>query len=203
MAIANADYEFIMCDIGTNGRVSDGGVIRNTVFYQKLLADELNIPKVPLGSLPYVFVADEAFSLRPDMLKPFSQRELDYERRIFNYRLSRARRIIENVFGILVARFRIFHTEINLKLEAIDSVCLCCCILHNFLRAHRIDYLPTEMSDQADVESDFGMTSEGVLDQMQRVSRNTSTDGKQIRQKFMEYFTGDGAVEWQDRMIAQ
>lgn len=33
MAIANANYEFIYCDMGTNGRVSDGGVINNTAFY--------------------------------------------------------------------------------------------------------------------------------------------------------------------------
>lgn len=33
MAIANANYEFIMFDIGTNSRVSDGGVIKNTTFW--------------------------------------------------------------------------------------------------------------------------------------------------------------------------
>jgi hypothetical protein len=48
-----------------------------------------------------VFVGDEAFALRKDFLKPFSQRELTNERRIYNYRLSRARRVIENVFGIM------------------------------------------------------------------------------------------------------
>jgi hypothetical protein len=41
MAIANANYEFIYCDIGTNGRVSDGGVIENTTFYNKLLNGNL------------------------------------------------------------------------------------------------------------------------------------------------------------------
>lgn len=30
MAVVNARCEFIMCDFGTNGRVSDGGVIQNT-----------------------------------------------------------------------------------------------------------------------------------------------------------------------------
>jgi hypothetical protein len=29
MSVANANYEFLYCDIGTNGRVSDGGVIEN------------------------------------------------------------------------------------------------------------------------------------------------------------------------------
>jgi hypothetical protein len=44
MAIANANCEFIYCDVGTNGRVSDGGVIANTKFYEKLINDDLKIP---------------------------------------------------------------------------------------------------------------------------------------------------------------
>lgn len=48
--------------------------------------------------LPYVFMGDEAFTLLEDFLKPFSQKDLNPERKIFNYRLSRARRIMENVF---------------------------------------------------------------------------------------------------------
>ena len=73
-------------------------------------------------SMSYVFVADEAFALRPDFLKPFNVRVLDDKKRIFNYRLSRARREIENVFGILVSRFGVFRSQINLKPENIDKV---------------------------------------------------------------------------------
>jgi hypothetical protein len=36
MGIANANYEFIPVDFGTNGHISDGGVIENTNFYDKL-----------------------------------------------------------------------------------------------------------------------------------------------------------------------
>lgn len=205
MAIANANYEFLLCDVGTNGRISDGGVIRNTVFYEKLLAEELNIPKVNDGSLPFVFVADEAFMLRPDMLKPFSQRELNYERRIFNYRLSRARRIIENVFGILVARFRIFHTEINLSVDRIEIIVLACCVLHNYLRKMRgSHYIPPESVDQENIENNsitHGLTADGVLDVLQRTPRNNLLQGKEVRQRFMEYFNEDGSIEWQDHMV--
>lgn len=37
MAIANANYEFIMVDFGINGRISDGGVLEYTRFYEKLI----------------------------------------------------------------------------------------------------------------------------------------------------------------------
>ena len=65
--------------------------------------------------LPYVFIGDEAFSLRKELPKPYNVKQLRRQRKIFNYRLSRARRVIKNVFGILVARFGIFKTHINLS----------------------------------------------------------------------------------------
>ena len=83
--------------------------------------------------LPYVFIGDEAFELREDLMKPFNASVLNYERRICNYRFSRARRIIENVFGILVARFGVFQKPINMRLDRISDVVLACCALHNFL----------------------------------------------------------------------
>ncbi|RVE45484.1 hypothetical protein evm_009823 [Chilo suppressalis] len=45
LAIVDAKYRFIMCDFGTNGRVSDDGVLHNTVFYKKL---EKNLLKIPV-----------------------------------------------------------------------------------------------------------------------------------------------------------
>lgn len=85
MAIVNANYEFIYCDIGTCGWVSDGRAIENTTFYNKLLNGNINFPssKKPEGAtneLLYVFFGDEAFALRKDFLKPFSQQELTNKR---------------------------------------------------------------------------------------------------------------------------
>ena len=91
--------------------------------------------------------------------KPFPQKDLNDDRRIFNYRLSRARRVVENAFGILSARFRIFHSTINLKLDSIEKVVLATIALHNYLRrrtvtTHNIinndcnDMMPNNNSDE-------------------------------------------------------
>uniref|UniRef100_A0A2H1WJ06 SFRICE_039895 n=1 Tax=Spodoptera frugiperda TaxID=7108 RepID=A0A2H1WJ06_SPOFR len=81
LAIVDSKYRFIMCDFGTNGRVSDGDVLQNTVFYKKLGKNLLKIPvegKIykSLKELPYV-LTDDAFPLRCDMMKPFRQADLN------------------------------------------------------------------------------------------------------------------------------
>jgi hypothetical protein len=166
LAIADAKYRFILCDFGTNGRLSDGGVLQNTVFFDKLQNNLLNIPRESevrngLRKLPYVFVADDAYPLTTDMLKPYRQSDLDCkEKTIYNYRTSRARRIVENVSGILTARFRIFHTAINLELEHIDSVVKAICALHNFLvSTSSHGYAPQESLDFEDVNNGTITTS--------------------------------------------
>ncbi len=75
-------------------------------------------------TVPYVFVADEAFPLMDHVLKPYPLRDLDPYQREFNYRLSRARRVVENAFGILANRFRVFHSAIQLSPEKVELVVL-------------------------------------------------------------------------------
>ncbi|XP_076056365.1 uncharacterized protein LOC143034318 [Oratosquilla oratoria] len=200
MGIANANYEFIMCDFGTNGRISDGGVLDNTKFYDKLVGGLLCVPvaeKVHNSEkvLPYVFLGDEAFAMRKDFLKPFSQKDLTDERRVFNYRLSRARRVIENVFGILAARFRIFHTKINLGLQNINSLVMACCILYNFLRITSSGhYTQSECFDVEDTES--GTDSSNLVSLNIGHNRHPAQDAKQVREMYLQYFNNEGKLSW-------
>ncbi len=52
-------------------------------------------------------IGDDAFAIGPRMMKPYAHRGQTHEEKIFNYRLSRARRVVENGFGILANRFQV------------------------------------------------------------------------------------------------
>ena len=65
---------------------------------------------------------------------------LEQEKRVFNYRLSRARRVIENTFGILATKFRIFRRSIVAKPEKVTKVTQAACDLHNFLKISEAVY---------------------------------------------------------------
>ncbi len=132
LALVDANYKFIYVDVGCNGRISDGGVFRNSTLSGALESKTLNIPlseHFPDENIhiPYMIVADDAFPLKDYIQKPFGQLGLTSEKRIFNYRLSRARRVVENSFGILANRFRVFMAPISLCPEKVEIIVIACC----------------------------------------------------------------------------
>lgn len=138
MAICDGNYKFIYVDAGKNGRISDGGVFNKCSFAGALRSKAMNLPSTRAlpgraTKIPFVFVADDAFAIRPNLLKPFAGRNLSPLQRVFNYRLSRGRRCIENAFGIMSAVFRVMRTPILLGPVKARKITLACCVLHNFL----------------------------------------------------------------------
>ena len=90
-------------DVGTNGRANDALVFSKPALNEALQQNHLNIPTEG------VFLADDAFPLRTNILKPYTRATaLNKTQPVFNYRLSIGRRVVENSFGIFAARFRIF-----------------------------------------------------------------------------------------------
>ncbi|XP_047998551.1 protein ANTAGONIST OF LIKE HETEROCHROMATIN PROTEIN 1-like [Leguminivora glycinivorella] len=214
MAIVDAKYRFIYADFGTNGRISDGGVLQNTKFFEKLQNKTLKLPNSEIlrnssRCLPYVFVADDAFPLRNDMLKPYRQADLNsHQKKIFNYRLSRARRIVENAFGILASRFRIYHSAINVQPDNIEKIVMATCVLHNFLLEHiPSNYSPRkcfyqENTDNGTIISNGYNTTSSHMENFQRRNQgNVLSDAKRVRLEFETYFTMEGRVPWQDNFV--
>lgn len=92
LAIVDADLKFVYVDVGTNGRVGDAAIWNKTNLKRCLDQGKLKIPMPsPLfeggPSFPFVLVGDEAFGLKPYLLKPYSAKHgLDDPKKIFNYR---------------------------------------------------------------------------------------------------------------------
>lgn len=200
LALCDAHYRFTFLDIGAEGRQSDGGVFRKSKLYTALEENTLQIPppaavgaKGPI--LPYVIVADEAFSLKSYMMRPYSRSQnLDRRKRIFNYRLSRARRVIESTFGILVARWKIYRKPIVASLTLSERIVQATCCLHNFI-------INCEGNDRyySTLAVNHEVASEGLQDitNSRYYEINSSRNVANIRTKFAMYFEGDGAIPWQ------
>ena len=113
-------------------------MFRNSTLSKAISTNLLNIPGPRTlddgeTEAPYGIVADDAFPLMKNLMKPYPFRRLSKKQRIYNYHLSRAKRIAKNVFGTLANRFRIFLSPILLSPENTEILTLACCTLHNFL----------------------------------------------------------------------
>ena len=125
MAVCDSKYRFIVVDIGDTGRQSDGSVYANSFLGNAIQLNILKLPtdgNMPIGSqrnLPYVFIGDDAFALKTNMMKPYPFQNHLLDEKIFNYHLSSARRTIENTFGIAAIRFRIFYRPIKAEVKTV------------------------------------------------------------------------------------
>ncbi|KAG8180620.1 hypothetical protein JTE90_018238 [Oedothorax gibbosus] len=212
MAVADAEYRFLYCNIGCNGRVADGGVFGNSSMASSLEAGTMSLPAAsPLPgrelNTPYVFVADDAFALKTYMMKPYPHKNQPALNRVFNYRLSRARRVVENAFGIMANRFRVLRRPFNLQPKATTTVVSAICILHNYLlrSSHYADVSDHEDSAHSIENGSWreeGMPEANLLPIEPAIGHNHSLSAKSVREELKEYFVStEGEVEWQYKFI--
>lgn len=124
LALVDADYKFIFVEAGANGRAGDAAVFRDSALAKGLESQTLNVPSpspLPGSSIdvPSVSVGDDAFLLKDHLIKPHPSRmasngfcdeqlQMKNGQQLFNYRLSRARRVSESSFGLLTAQLGVF-----------------------------------------------------------------------------------------------
>lgn len=211
-AMVDADYKFIYIDASSKGSASDAQVYNASDLKDGLERNLImGFPGPdPLPNdtqdVPYFIVGDDAFSLRTYLMKPYSSRYLAREERIFNYRLSRARRVVENAFGILANRFQILLTTMQHDPETVKSIVEACCILHNLMRT-RYPVLQNRLVDRqqgnGDMEPGEWRQGRNLMDTVDVQGPNrASREGKKQRNLLRHWCnTPAGSVEWQDRMI--
>lgn len=119
--------------------------------------------------------------------------------------MSRARRVVENAFGILSARFRLFLGVINLKT---DFAVKAACALEKWLRiTDTRQYFPfgtvdPEDTDTEDIVNGSWPSEVHALHSVRHLGIiNHSQAANALRDKYTDYFSGKGAVPCQDTMI--
>ncbi len=212
MALVDADYRFIWVDVGAQGSASDAQIFNNSELKEAIESGDIGFPAAdplpnddPTKNTPYFIIGDDAFALQPWMMKPFSRRNLAVEERIFNYRLSRARRIVENAFGILGNRFQCLLGPMRQDSHVVEEIVMACCTMHNIMRM-RYPGGQNALLDQDDGNHDVvpgGWREQiNMQDMNQVVGGNSSAQAKRQRLLLKHYVNSEaGSVPWQDRMI--
>lgn len=208
LACVDANYCFRYFNVGTNGRASDAAVFAKSSLNAALedVENRLHFPKNG------VLVADDAFPLKNYILKPFGRsNNLSRKQKIFNYRLSRARRVVENAFGILVSRFRVFERPIAVGINKVDGIIKAALVLHNWLKMTSSEsYTPTGYVDTEDLTTKSiiqgtwrtqNSSWNGLHNLQVHTNRNYTRSTYNVRDEYADYFSGEGAVPWQLDMI--
>ena len=82
--MCDAQYCLTIVDMGAAGRESDGGVFSRSTFGQMFTNDQLDMPKYAnlpgtQTTLPLVTIADAAFPLRSNLMKPYGGKTLSVQ----------------------------------------------------------------------------------------------------------------------------
>jgi len=165
----------------------------------------------------FCFVGDEAFPLKTYLLRPYNRKDLQDAERVFNYRLSRARRVIENTFGILVSRWQILSKLICCNPDNAIKIVKALICLHNYIMTaekrhvtlHARLYCPPDLIDQEDSNHEKipgTWRQQKELDRLRNLTRlgtnNARRDATEQRDMLRDYFVsplGEEEAPWQYR----
>lgn len=131
-----------------------------------------DLPQPANGNLPYVFIGDEAFPLKPQLLGIACKKK-----NIFYYRLNCDRRVGESVFGIMVTKWRILRQPIIGEPDNIDRIVKAVGVLHNVMR------------EKNGVDNTGEIEENGLPNVPGRLGANMySASAEHVRGSFADYF---------------
>lgn len=216
MGVADANYKFLYIDVGAYGSEGDASVFFKTDFGQSIIQNTIDLPndtEIMSKKMPFVFIGDDAFPLGERVIKPFTpprNGSLTEGEKIFNYRLSRARRCVENAFGVLASKFICLSRTLFCNPVRAQKIVSACCILHNyFLQNSRQAYCPNTFCDRYDanghlIEGEWRKNTQNQMVHLQaphgrsQIQRHVNNDAHEIRETFKEYVNSpQGSVSWQ------
>ena len=142
------------------------------------------------------------------MMKPYGNRDQTKQQRIFNYRLSRARRVVENSFGILANRFQVLLTTMLHEADTVRLLVKACVLLHNLMRL-RYPVLQNRLVDFERSNGDLvpgawrdGRNLEDTIPSQVSGPNRDFRKAKAQRNLIMQWCNSPaGSVPWQDNML--
>ncbi|KAL6723568.1 hypothetical protein Aduo_018556 [Ancylostoma duodenale] len=171
LALVDANYSCLLYDLGAPGRGSDAGVFGNSSVKSFLeghfddFPGPVQLPNV--GKVKHHILVDQGFRQTIRFIRPFISADSisDIKKAYFNKNLSGARRVVENYFGILSTRFRMYTKPIYAGPDKVKNIVLATMILHNLLveavggdeAARR--YLPSNMTAEYEQQFESGNIS--------------------------------------------
>ena len=212
LALVDSDYKFVWADVGGMGAASDAqlwNLSELKTSIEDMNTNTLHIPDpAPLPNdtqdVPFYILADDAFGLKPSLMKPYSHQGMNKEERTFNYRLSRGRRVVENAFGILANRFQVLLTTMSQRPGTIRLIVTACMLLHNLMRT-RYPGLQNRLLDH----NVNGVAVPGAWRRGRQMNdcqfvlghNRDNREGKMQRNLLKHWVNSPaGSVPWQDRM---
>ncbi|KAL1416967.1 hypothetical protein MTO96_027359 [Rhipicephalus appendiculatus] len=150
LALVDHNYMFRFINVGSAGRCHDAHVYHQSRLSRLIEGPTFRKPKTTLGNaaVPPVVPCDQAFPLTPNLMKPFASTSCSDEQKHFNYQLSKSRRIVENAFGRLKARFRFIMKRMECNISHVPIIIRACSVLNNICE-HYNDTVPQQWINEA------------------------------------------------------
>ena len=141
-------------------------------------------------------------------MKQYHGKCLLEDKRIYNHKHSRTIQTIENSFGILSAKWRIFRKPISAGVDTVEKIIKAAVCLHNYLRQTDLAnytfaaFVDSENGDGDIILKNWRNTVQNEGSSLMGLNHSRSNrskfDATEIMDDFKSYFNSpQGAVAWQ------
>lgn len=185
--VVDHSYRFIDINVGWPGSVHDARVFAQSSIVKRITDGTLlpdNAICVNGVQIPLYLIGDSAYPMKTWLMKPFTHGTiLTSEQKTFNYRLCRARIVVENAYGRLKATWRRLMKRNDMIISNIPKVVTAACILHNICEIHG-EYFNDSWLREVEDSSLPQPTSSSVRDE-------GSLGAKRVRDALVYYFNNN------------
>lgn len=183
--VVDHSYCFIDINVGWPGSVHDARVFSHSSICKKMTEGTL-VPDRSISInntlVPLYLIGDSAYPLQAWLMKPFTHGTvLTSQQKTFNYRICRARIVVENAYGRLKARWRRLMKRNDMHIENIPNIITAACILHNICEIHKESFSESWLRELEENSSFPQPVSPSVR-------AGTGDRPKNIRNELVNYF---------------